>query len=40
MKEGRTMTKREIDTIITNLTAAGYTEEEAREIVHIIIISL
>ena len=34
------MTKREMQAIIVNLTAAGYTEEEARRIVEIIILSL
>jgi len=34
------MTKREQETIITNLLAAGYTEEEARNILKIILMSL
>lgn len=34
------MTQIEINTIFQNLLATGYTEEEAREIINIIIISL
>lgn len=34
------MTQIEINTILTNLLASGYTEEEARKIIEIIVISL
>ena len=34
------MNEREKQTIFTNLTAAGYTEEEAAEIINIIVLSL
>lgn len=34
------MTKRELETIKTNLLTSGYTEEEARKIVEIILLSL
>lgn len=34
------MSKRELDAIFTNLTASGYTAEEAAEIIKIIILSL
>lgn len=34
------MTQIEIKTILTNLLASGYTEEEARKIIEIIVISL
>lgn len=34
------MSKREIDTIKTNLLSSGYTEEEAEQIINIILLSL
>lgn len=34
------MSKREIDTIKTNLLSSGYTEEEAENIINIILLSL
>ena len=34
------MTKRELDTIKTNLLTSGYTEEEAQQIINIILLSL
>ena len=39
-KGGQAMSQNEIKTIFTNLTASGYTEEEAREIINIILLSL
>ena len=42
MTEGRkeAMSKQQLDTIKTNLLAEGYTEEEANEIIKIILLSL
>ena len=42
IKEGRpeNMSKREQETIFQNLLVSGYTEEEAREIITIILLSL
>lgn len=34
------MSTQEINTILVNLTCSGYTEEEAREIIKIILMSL
>lgn len=34
------MSKREIDTIKTNLLSSGYTEAEAEQIINIILLSL